>query len=510
MKGKSLAAFGIRILMLTIIVGFVPATQMVYAAADWWPTFHHDVSHTGASTSTAPTANQTLWTYVTGGAIGTSSPAVVEGVVYVGSTDHKVYALNAANGAHIWNYTTGDVVGSSPSVANGIVYVGSNDNKTYALNASSGAFIWSYTTAKYVTSSPAVANGLVYFGSYDKKVYALNATNGGLVWSFATGAEVTSSPAVANGRLFVGSSDSKVYCLNASTGDSLWNFTTYNSVTSSPAVADGRVFAGSQDASLYCLNASTGDRIWQYADVGILSSPAVANGTVYEAQGGGYPRTKIQAFNAANGTSIWNYTTGASVVSSPAVADGKVYVGSTDAKVYAINSSTGALVWDYQTGSGVRSSPAIAEGKLYIGSDDSKVYAFSSLPTPTFALSSNATSVIQSGFFKLTGTLSVPRTSPPNITLQWSKDSSGFNYQQTFDTMANGTYVRDIAFTETGNYQFRAIWPGDSATNSATSNIVAVTVTVLPIPELGSWAIITILTFLVSTAAIAKKKLYTR
>ena len=75
-----------------------------------------------------------------------SSPAVANGVVYVGSGDYNVYALNAATGAKLWSYRTGYVVCSTPAVANGVVYVGSEDNKVYALNAATGAKLWSYTT----------------------------------------------------------------------------------------------------------------------------------------------------------------------------------------------------------------------------------------------------------------------------------------------------------------------------------------------------------------------------
>jgi hypothetical protein len=99
------------------------------------------------------------------------------------------------------------------------------------------------------------------------------------------------------------------------------------------------------------------------------------------------------------------------------------------------------------------------------------------LPTPTFTLTTNSSTVSLGGFFKLNGTLSIPKTSPPNITLQWSKDGSGFIYQQTtFNIIANGVYIRDIAFTAAGMYQFRVVWPGDATSNSATSNIVTVTV----------------------------------
>ena len=68
----------------------------------------------------------------------------------------------------LWNYPAGAAVISSPAVANGVVYIGSRDNSNvYALNAKTGTKLWSY-----VSSSPAVANGVVYLGSYDGKVYA--------------------------------------------------------------------------------------------------------------------------------------------------------------------------------------------------------------------------------------------------------------------------------------------------------------------------------------------------
>jgi hypothetical protein len=59
-------------------------------------------------------------------------------VVYVGSDDGKVYALNAANGAYIWSYTTGNEVYSSPAVVGGVVYVGSWDGKVYAFGPAQG------------------------------------------------------------------------------------------------------------------------------------------------------------------------------------------------------------------------------------------------------------------------------------------------------------------------------------------------------------------------------------
>jgi outer membrane protein assembly factor BamB len=340
---------------------------------DWWPMFHHDLAHTGYSTSTAPNTNQILWTYTTGSTIVLSSPAVADGEVFIGSYDHRVYCLNAWTGAYIWSYETGSSVFSSPAVANGKVYVGSNDNKVYCLNASTGAHIWNYTTGAGVVSSPAVAGGVVYVGSRDYNVYALNASTGARIWTYATSYMVESSPAVADGKVYVGSGNGRVYALDAATGTLAWSYATGGAVASSPAVADGKVFIGSDNYNVYALNASSGAYIWNYATRGGVqwSSPAVAGGVVYV----GSRDYNVYALNASTGARIWTYATG-SEVESPAVADGKVYVSSCDCNVYALNASTGIYIWSYKTGLFIQSSPAVADGKVYVGSYDGKVYAF--------------------------------------------------------------------------------------------------------------------------------------
>jgi glucose dehydrogenase len=124
----------------------------------------------------------------------------------------KVLSVQNVGGLGLkWSYATGSDVDSSPAIANGVVYVGSWDDKVYALGAGTGALLWSYTTGNVVTSSPAVANGVVYVGSDDDNVYALNARTGTLLWSYATGSLVESSPAVANGVVYVGSDDVHMY-----------------------------------------------------------------------------------------------------------------------------------------------------------------------------------------------------------------------------------------------------------------------------------------------------------
>jgi outer membrane protein assembly factor BamB len=361
--------------------------QLTVNPSPAWPMFRNDSTHIGYSTSTAPTTNKTLWSNQTKGWVR-SSPAVAGGVVYVGSYDKKVYALNATTGTPVWNYTTGGAVESSPAVAGGVVFVGSDNGYVYALNATTGAPMWNYTTPTHgvVDSSPAVAGGVVFVGTNNGYVYALNATTGAPVWSRKICPSIVhSSPAVAGGFVFVGSTDSNVYALDAATGTVRWKYLTGAAVYSSPAVVGGVVYVGSADYYVYALlNAANSASVeWKYKTKNVVySSPAVAGGVVFV----GSWDNKTYALNASSGALIWSYTTGDAVESSPAVADGVVYVGSADGKVYALDAATGTLVWSYTTDGVVVSSPAVAGGVVYVGSDDYNVYAIGLSPSPDVAV----------------------------------------------------------------------------------------------------------------------------
>ena len=107
---------------------------------------------------------------------------MANGVVYFGSYDHNVYALSTHTGGLLWSYTTGNLVQPSPAVANGVVYVGSwyyPGNNLFALDATTGAELWTYSTGIYVWCSPTVANGMVYVGSDTGYLYAFGLPSGG-------------------------------------------------------------------------------------------------------------------------------------------------------------------------------------------------------------------------------------------------------------------------------------------------------------------------------------------
>jgi len=355
---------------------------------DWWSMFRHDLQHSGYSTSNAPDTNNVLWDYTIGFRIY-SSPAVVDGRVYIGAYSPSylfddVYCLDANTGKIIWSYNTRASVYSSPAVWDGKVYIGSNAKKIYCLDAITGGYIWGYKTRDgEFYSSPAVADGKVYIGSEDNYVYCLDANTGEYIWSYETGDDVVSSPAIVDGKVYIGGWDYNVYCLDADTGSFIWSYTTGDWVDSSPAVWDGKVYIGSWNDYLYCLDANNGEYIWSYCLDQVMSSPAVWDGKVYISSFDG-----VFCLDANTGSLIWKYKTeGWEFVwsSSPAVADGKVYIGTVwDAYTsgntfYCLDAITGDYIWSYAIDNCACSSPAVADGKVYIGSDYGTIYAFGEL-----------------------------------------------------------------------------------------------------------------------------------
>jgi outer membrane protein assembly factor BamB len=253
------------------------------------------------------------------------TPAVLNDVVYVGSDDNNLYALNANTGILLWRYTTGGLVRSAPAVVDGLVYVGSGDSNVYALDAKTGIRQWNYTTGNSVESSPAVVNGVVYVGSYDNNLYALNAKTGALLWKYATGGSIASSPAVGNGIVYFASYDSDLYAVTAQNGSFLWKVPTGELTYSSPVLAGGIVYYNAWTRPLLALNAQTGSLLWSIPENGGSGSPAVANGVLYAELNG-----NISAFNAQTGARLWT----GSGQETPIVANGMVYVYSLNG-VYA-------------------------------------------------------------------------------------------------------------------------------------------------------------------------------
>jgi phospholipase C/outer membrane protein assembly factor BamB len=324
-----------------------------------------------------------------------SSPASVNGIVFAGSNDGRLYEWNSTNYEQVRTLpSTGPVgaIDSSPFILGGNVYVGSQNGKLYGfpdnctppsidLPTGCNATLTVGSLGR-IESSPVGSGTTLYVGSDNENLYAISTSSKKVLWSTVLYAPVTSSPALSGSTVVVGSGN-RVFGLNSSTGAIRWTGKTGGTVSSSPAIVGGTVYVGSQDGKLYAfpLNCTPACAPrWTVTTGGpIESSPAVAYGNVYVGSDDG----NLYAYELSNHALLWTMPTGGSVKSSPAVANGVIYVGTNDAKLYAASATgcggptTCAPLWTSSaTGGPITSSPAIANGQVYVGSSDGHLYVY--------------------------------------------------------------------------------------------------------------------------------------
>ncbi len=379
-------------------------------AEDWWKN-RGDASNTGYSTSKATNVYNRLWkrTFDIESELY-SSPVVANNKVYIGSLDRTIYATDIYTGSIVWSKSTtnlggplsGDEIVSSAAVANGILFIGCSDKNLFALDAETGTFLWNYTTGGPIQAAPAVADNKVFIGSFDKYLYALATTTGKVEWKFWTGYKIRSTPAIVGNMVFfgtespAGAGDPCVYALDIQTGNEIWNFTTATGqgVSSSIAVGGNKLFFGALDSKVYALNRSTGAQLWNFTTGNsVYSSPAldVGNDVLYIGSDDNklyaLPMTDPDGDGKINSTEMyWSYETADKIHSSPAIADGKVFIGSYDKRFYALNATPQPLstqhreIWENPlwTNGFIESSAAVANGIVFIASDSGSLWAIAS------------------------------------------------------------------------------------------------------------------------------------
>ena len=213
-------------------------------------------------------------------------------------------------------------------------------------------------------ATPAIADGTLYIGSYDGKFYALDARTGALKWKFATEGE----------RRFEAKGLHGLQPKNQTIADP------FDVFLSSPVVANGSVYFGSGDGNLYALDSATGDLRWKFKTGDVVhASPALADGILFFGSWDSY----FYAVDAKTGKEKWRFHAGEDPLihnqvgfqSSPAVANGVVYTGCRDANLYALDAATGKEKWRFFNDlSWVITSPAVVDGKVFFATSDSSLY----------------------------------------------------------------------------------------------------------------------------------------
>lgn len=303
------------------------------------------------------------WTFTAHGPF-IGSAVVADGVIYAGSLDSTLYALDERNGRVVWSVRFPAPIRSTPSVHNGLLYINAAGTLT-ALDASSGVRRWSFATggekihepygyADYYQSSPAVRNGTVYFGSGDGNVYAVNAKNGSLQWKFSTNGVVHASPAFDSTRLFIGSFDGTMHALDQRTGKELWSFHSVGhrffpqgEMQGTPVAVNGLVCVGARDYNVYAIDAEKGYCHWNTVfPRGWALSLTPADSLLYI---GTSDDDVIIAADAHTGTERWRTNVRFNTFGRTMLTDSLLIVGTLAGRVHALHRATGAIIATFET-----------------------------------------------------------------------------------------------------------------------------------------------------------------
>ncbi len=299
------------------------------------------------------------------------TPAVSSDVVYVGSYDNNLYALQASTGKFLWKYPTEGGIVSRPLIHENNVYIGSEDRRMHVINQRSGKLNWLYYTDGPVRSSPVFAEGHVFIGSDDGYLHAVNAMSGRRAWRSDLGAPIRSTPLIHQDLIYIGSDSGEFCCLDLG-GTAKWRYRTKRGITSSAAISQNMVFFGSMDWTFYALDVLSGWAIWRFRlDKPSLSSPCIADNYIFTGAVDG----TITCIDIRTGKEVWHYTTGNQVTGSPVTYQDSLYCGSVDGYLYCLEYRTGRLRWKFQTGGPITGAPAAGNNTIYVGSLDHRIYA---------------------------------------------------------------------------------------------------------------------------------------
>lgn len=377
------------LLLLAIVAGIVGVGSQLFrqrTPIDASLTFRGDAARRGVVNVPGPGAAMGLaFTQTLPGQIVTS-PAIADGIAYVGAVDGRVRAFDLSRAVEDWS-TDIDVAWSSPSIAGDLVIVGTEDRELVAVDRERGDVAWRLPMDAYVAGSPAVAGDRLYVATSSKssragavpgvgKVIAFDAATRRLAWQEDLPGPSTRSIAVDESILVVPTDVGVAVAFDAATGRELWRFPT-PPFTDTPVIAGGVVFLAGLDpegtrGALWAVDLDSGREIWHHTRPShqTIVAPAVdpATGIVYAGTLDG----DVIALRVDDGSEVWTEHLGAEIGVSPTKAGDLLYVAASGG-ITALDAATGQVLGTVAI-DGIPSSPAIADGFLVAGTQSGTLY----------------------------------------------------------------------------------------------------------------------------------------
>ncbi|MBX9950606.1 MAG: PQQ-binding-like beta-propeller repeat protein [Candidatus Obscuribacterales bacterium] len=343
---------------------------------------------TEATPHTVAGGGDVAWSFATQGKIE-SSPTINNEIVYFGSSDRNLYALDARTGQEKWRYSADATIDGGITVAGGKIFFGATNGIFYCLRETDHIMLWCDTSSQTSNSSgiytkPLVSQGLVYFGNQAGDVKALDIKDGHEVWRFKAGAEANASPVIFAQTVYFGSRDGFMYALDAITGKQKWKLNIHGTINDVAVLENGRLYFFASEyeptgGSLYCIDTQTFKTVWrkriEHENFGEFR-PTIRGNMIYGTSHGLYEKYDehyLYAINKLDGRVSWKRFIPPARTALIAFEDQLIY-GSTNG-LYTLNSIDGSLRYAVGCGETQNSTPNTSRRTAFIGSLDKSFYA---------------------------------------------------------------------------------------------------------------------------------------
>jgi outer membrane protein assembly factor BamB/predicted phosphohydrolase len=302
-----------------------------------------------------------------------STPAVTNNTVYFGDDFGYMNAVSLKNGVPVWKFKTGSRIISSPAVSSGKVVFGSTDGTVYCLNSQNGILIWKYETKKAVMGCPLIQNDTVFIGGSDGCFRALNLKNGYQFWQFCDLKNyVETKPVAAGNKIYFGAWDTNFYALNRIDGKLAWKWNNgqsgimYSPAAVLPVVSNGKVFITAPDRYWTALNAQTGQVVWRTKQHEVRETEGISeDGNVI------YSRCMNDSVVALDARTdypkvFWKKSAGYGYDHNPSMLinrDGVIVFGTKNGLLMGVNVKDGTVLWRYKIGNSIINTVTILPDK---------------------------------------------------------------------------------------------------------------------------------------------------
>ncbi|MBL9108464.1 MAG: PQQ-binding-like beta-propeller repeat protein [Myxococcales bacterium] len=331
--------------------------------------------------------------------------------VFVGSSDHGLYALRAGDGSTIWRFETPSAVQSEPlyDPEMDVVYFGSHDGALYCVRAANGQLVWRFDTGAEVAKKPVRDGEMLYFANAADNLVAVDRRTGKTKWSThrqpALGMEVAgyAGPAFDRGIVYMAYSDGHVMAYDGRDGAEKWapvdlaadaeqggETVRYLDVDTTPVVDDGPngrvVYVASYAGGVVALDAQTGSRVWTndkavgVTDLLLVREPAHKSKNEPDPNAPLVPEKKILVASSASsglwgldptaqGRMLWRNRVPEGGVTAPAYVAGAILVGTTRYGAFLISPLNGKVIDGLDMGGGFAHTPAAYGTRAFLFSN---------------------------------------------------------------------------------------------------------------------------------------------